>query len=73
MNNKIIKLSRNTHNAPKNSIHSQTVAFSHYNNISAQLPIDPTTNKIVSTDIKEQINQCLINLESIISSIDHVK
>ena len=73
MNNKIIKLSRNTHNAPKNSIHSQTVAFSHYNNISAHLPIDPTTNKIVSTDIKEQINQCLINLESIISSIDHVK
>jgi len=73
MNNKIIKLSRNAHNAPKNSIHSQTVAFSHYNNISAQLPIDPTTNKIVSTDIKEQINQCLINLESIISSIDHVK
>lgn len=73
MNNKIIKLSRNTHNAPKNSLHSQTVAFSHYNNISAQLPIDPTTNKIVSTDIKEQINQCLINLESIISNIDHVK
>ncbi|WP_026469741.1 RidA family protein [Aliivibrio logei] len=73
MNSKIIKLSRNTHNAPKNTIHSQTVAFSHYNNISAQLPIDPSTNKIVSTDIKEQINQCLINLESIISSIDHVK
>lgn len=73
MNNKIIKLSRNTHNAPQNTIHSQTVAFSHYNNISAQLPIDPTTNKIVSTDIKEQVNQCLTNLESIIKSIDHVK
>lgn len=73
MNNKIIKLSRNTHNAPQNTIHSQTVAFSHYNNISAQLPIDPTTNKIVSTDIKEQINQCLSNLESIIKSIGHAK
>lgn len=73
MNNKIIKLSRNTHNAPQNTIHSQTVAFSHYNNISAQLPIDPTTNKIVSTDIEEQINQCLSNLESIIKSIGHAK
>ncbi|WP_122035909.1 RidA family protein [Aliivibrio sp. EL58] len=73
MNHKIIKLSRNTHNAPQNTIHSQTVAFSHYNNISAQLPIDPTTNKIVSTDIKEQINQCLSNLESIIKSIGHAK
>jgi enamine deaminase RidA (YjgF/YER057c/UK114 family) len=35
-------LARNTENAPKSiGPYSQTVAFSHYNHISAQLPLDP--------------------------------
>lgn len=35
-------LARNTENAPKSiGSYSQTVAFSHYNHISAQLPLDP--------------------------------
>ncbi|WP_282175879.1 RidA family protein [Vibrio nereis] len=68
----IIKVSRNTENAPKNSVSTQTVAFSHYNNISAQLPIDPKTNEIVVGDIKEQAKQCLDNIKAIVESIDHV-
>ncbi|TDI80079.1 MAG: reactive intermediate/imine deaminase, partial [Betaproteobacteria bacterium] len=43
MSSNIIKFSRNTENAPKSSVSTQTVAFSHYNNISAQLPVDPKT------------------------------
>ena len=34
------KVARNTENAPKSSVSTHTVAFSHYNNISAQLPVD---------------------------------
>lgn len=68
----IIKVSRNAENAPKNSVSTQTVAFSHYNNISAQLPIDPKTNEIVVGDIKEQAKQCLDNIKAIVESIDHV-
>lgn len=41
MSSDIIKISRNTENAPINSVSTQTVAFSHYNNFSAQLPVDP--------------------------------
>ena len=69
--NKIQKLSRNTENAPQNIFSSQTVAFSHYNNFSAQLPIDPKTGQIASQDIKEQTKQCLINIQAIVESIDH--
>ena len=69
--NKIQKLSRNTENAPQNTVSSQTVAFSHYNNFSAQLPIDPKTGKIVGTDIKSQAKQCLTNIQAIIESINH--
>jgi reactive intermediate/imine deaminase len=68
----IKKVSRNTENAPKNPVSSQTVAFSHYNNISAQLPIDPKTGKIVGNTIKDQAKQCLANIQAIIESIDHV-
>lgn len=67
----IKKVSRNTENAPKNTVSSQTVAFSHYNNISAQLPIDAKSNKIVGTFIKEQAHQCLANIKAIVESIDH--
>ena len=69
---KIIKVSRNTEHAPKSTVASQTVAFSHYNNISAQLPIDAKTGKIVGHSLKEQAKQCLINIQAIVESIDHV-
>lgn len=72
MSNIIIKNSRNTENAPTNCIATQTVAFSHYNNISAQLPIDPTTGNIIAGDIKEQAKQCLNNIKAIVESVDHV-
>ena len=66
-------LARNTENAPKgNGTSSQTVAFSHYNNLSAQLPIDPKSGKLVSGGIKEQADQCFKNIEAILKSIDHV-
>jgi reactive intermediate/imine deaminase len=71
MSGKIIKLSRNTENAPS-GLYSQTVAFSHYNNISAQLPINPKTGKIAGNDVKEQANQCLLNIKAIVESIGHV-
>ena len=61
----------NTENAPKCSLSTQTVAFSHYNNISAQLPVDPKTNEIVAGGIKEQTEQCLKNIKAIVESVDH--
>ncbi|TXE10487.1 reactive intermediate/imine deaminase [Gelidibacter salicanalis] len=71
MSHDIIKVSRNTEKAPQHSSSTQTVAFSHYNNISAQLPIDPKTNKLVDGGIKEQATQCLTNIRAIVESIDH--
>jgi reactive intermediate/imine deaminase len=50
---------------------TQTVAFSHYNNISAQLPIDPKTGELVGGDIKEQTAQCFRNINAILESIGH--
>jgi len=72
--NKINSLvARNTENAPKNiGPYSQTVAFSHYNNLSAQLPIDPKSGKIVAAGVKEQTEQCFKNIKAILESIDHV-
>ncbi|MEZ9795346.1 RidA family protein, partial [Vibrio splendidus] len=72
MSSDIIKISRNTENAPINSVSTQTVAFSHYNNFSAQLPVDPKTGQIVAGDIKDQATQCLNNIKAIVESIDHV-
>ncbi|MDE1324130.1 Rid family detoxifying hydrolase [Vibrio aestuarianus] len=72
MTGDIVKISRNTDNAPKSTVSTQTVAFSHYNNISAQLPIDPTTGKIVVGCVKDQAKQCLKNIKAIVESIDHV-
>ena len=46
-----VVLARNTDLAPKSDLSSQTVAFSHYNNISAQLPIDPATGELVEGGI----------------------
>ncbi len=65
-------LARNTENAPKSSISSQSCGFSHYNNLSAQLPIDPKSGKIVAGGVKEQAEQCFKNIKAIVESIDHV-
>ncbi len=65
-------LARNTENAPKSSLSTQTVAFSHYNNLSAQLPIDPKSGKMVAGGVKEQAEQCFKNIKAILESIDHV-
>jgi len=72
MSGKIIKFSRNTENAPKNSVSTQTVAFSHYNNISAQLPIDPKSGRLIAGGVKEQAGQCLKNIKAIVESVGHV-
>ena len=66
-------LARNTENAPKGiGPYSQTVAFSHYNNLSAQLPIDPKSGKLVAGGVKEQAQQCFENIKAILDSIDHI-
>jgi len=66
----LIKLTNNTENAPKSPVSTQTVAFSHYNNISAQLPIDPKSGIIVAGGVQEQAAQCLKNIKAILESID---
>jgi reactive intermediate/imine deaminase len=66
----LIKLTNNTTDAPTSPLSTQTVAFSHYNNLSAQLPIDPKSGKLVVGGIEEQTRQCLINIKSILESID---
>ncbi|WP_432352953.1 RidA family protein [Sporosarcina sp. A2] len=67
----IVIWANNTDNAPKSSLSTQTVAFSHYNHLSAQLPLDPKTGKLVAGGVKEQAEQCLKNIKSIVESIDH--
>lgn len=66
----LIKLTNNTENAPTSSLSTQTVAFSHYNNVSAQLPIDPKTGELVAGGVKEQAGQALKNIKAILESID---
>ena len=68
----IVIWANNTENAPKCSLSTQTVAFSHYNHLSAQLPLDPKTGKLVAGEVKEQAEQCLKNIKAIVESIDHV-
>lgn len=68
----LVKVVRNTDNAPRSPLSTQTVAFSHYNNISAQLPLDPKTGKLVAGGVKEQAGQCFNNIKAILESIDHV-
>ena len=65
-------LARDTADAPKNAASSQTVAFSHYNNLSAQLPIDAKTGKMVAGGAKAQATQCMKNLAHVLDSIGHV-
>lgn len=71
MKRDIIKVSRNTENAPINAMSTQSVAFSHYNNISAQLPINPKSGELVAGGVKEQASQCLENIKAIVESVDH--
>jgi len=66
----LIKLANNTANAPTSSLYTQSVAFSHYNNLSAQLPIDPKTGRVIAGGVKEQAEQCLKNIKAILESID---
>jgi reactive intermediate/imine deaminase len=68
----IIIEANNTENAPRSPLSTQTVAFSHYNHISAQLPIDPKSGNVVAGGVKEQAGQCLKNIKAIVESIDHV-
>ena len=71
MSSDIIKNSRNTEKAPQSSVSTQSVAFSHYNNISAQLPVEPQSGNVVAGGVKEQAKQCLNNIKAIVESIDH--
>ena len=66
-----VVVARNTDKAPVSDLYSQTVAFSHYNNLSAQLPIDPATGTIVAGGAAEQAEQCLKNIQAIVESIGH--
>ncbi|MFL4359409.1 Rid family hydrolase [Streptococcus uberis] len=66
----LIKLTNNTHNAPVSALSTQTVAFSHYNNVTAQLPLDPKTGRLAIGGVKEQALQCLKNIKAILESID---
>ncbi len=68
----LVIIAHNTENAPKSPLSTQTVAFSHYNNLSAQLPLDPKTGEMVVGSVKEQAKQCLKNIKAIVESIDHV-
>ncbi|MDN6626432.1 MAG: Rid family detoxifying hydrolase [Pisciglobus halotolerans] len=73
MSNYNAVLARNTEEAPKNiGPYSQTVAYSHYNHFSAQLPIDPKSGELVEGGIKEQAEQCFKNVKAIVKSIDHI-
>ncbi|MBP4040408.1 Rid family detoxifying hydrolase [Aeromonas sp. SrichE-2G] len=72
MSGTIIKSARNTPNAPQDlGPYTQSVAFSHYNNIAAQLPVDPRTGKVIEGDIQAQARQCLTNIQAIVQSIGH--
>ncbi len=66
-----VVVARNTDQAPVSDLYSQTVAFSHYNNLSAQLPIDPATGAIVAGGAAEQAEQCFENIQAVVESIGH--
>lgn len=72
MSNANATLARNTKAAPRSPIQAQTVAFSHYNNLSAQLPIDPDSGTIAAGGVAAQATQCLANIAAVLESIDHV-
>jgi reactive intermediate/imine deaminase len=67
----IVIKARNTDHAPTCMLSTQTVAFSHYNHVSAQLPIDAKTGNLVAGGVGEQAGQCLANIQTILDSIGH--
>ncbi|MBX9347829.1 Rid family detoxifying hydrolase [Chromobacterium vaccinii] len=67
----IVINAHNTDNAPRCPLSTQTVAFSHYNHLSAQLPLHPETDEMVAGGVKEQAAQCLNNIKAIVESIGH--
>lgn len=69
--NALVKVARNTDFAPIDPLSTQTVAFSHYNNFTAQLPIDPKTGELVAGGATEQAQQCFDNIKAILDSIGH--
>lgn len=71
MNHYNAVLARNADNVVKDPMSSHSVAFSHYNNLSAQLPVDIRTGKRIEGDAAAQAEQCLKNIQAILSSIDH--
>ena len=62
-----VVVARNTDKAPVSDLYSQTVAFSHYNNLSAQLPIDPATG-VMPEDVSAQTKQSLTNGKAILEA-----
>lgn len=66
----LVKLTNNTHAAPYDAGSTQTVAFSHYNNITMQLPLDPGTGRPILGDVAAQTAQCLRNVKAILTSVD---
>ncbi len=66
-----VVIGRNVEGAPINPLASQTVAFSHYNNLSMQLGIDPETGSFVEGGVRDQADQALANLEAVIEGIGH--
>lgn len=68
----LVKVARNTPNAPTSAVSTQTVAFSHYNNLSAQLPIDTATGELVAGGAQAQAEQCFNHIHAILESIGHV-
>ncbi|MEO4027214.1 RidA family protein [Chromobacterium vaccinii] len=68
----IVIKAHNTENAPRCPLSTQTVAFSHYNHLSAQLPLHPETDEMVAGGVKEQAAQCLNNIKAIVESVGHV-
>ncbi len=66
----LVKVARNVAQAPSNACSTQSVAFSHYNNLSAQLPIAPETGALVAGGIVEQTTRCLANIKAIMEGID---
>jgi len=67
----LIKVARNTAAAPTSLLSTQTVAFSHYNNLSAQIGIDPQSRELVAGGIGQQTHQCFQNIRAILDSIGH--
>ena len=47
------------------------MAFSHYNNISAQIGLDPATGELVAGGAAAQAEQACRNIQAIIENVGH--